>query len=77
MGLAFLARSGLQKTKSLFSVSTNILRLLSKVRSDSFSPNSKISSGVITMSGSVFFITSTDVAGICVSLPGHCVSNQF
>ena len=54
MGLAFLARSGLQKTMSLFNVSTNIFRLLSKVRSDSFSPNSKISSGVITMSGSVF-----------------------
>ena len=54
MRLAFLTRSGLQKAMSLLSISTNIFKLLSKVRSDSISSNSKISSVDITIRGSLF-----------------------
>ena len=67
MGLAFFARSGLQKTISLFNVSTNILKLLSKVRSDSFSATSKISLGDITIRGSVL-VDSSQVLMLLISV---------
>ena len=67
MGLAFLARSGLQKTMSLFSVSTNIFKLLSKVKSNSFSPNSKISSGDIMIRG-LLFVDLSQVLMLLISV---------
>ena len=50
---------GLQKMYSLLSVSTKILRFLSKVNNDSLLPKSNISSGLITIKGSVFVALST------------------
>ena len=54
VGLLLLAKLGLQNTISEFSVSTKIFRPLSKVSSESFSPNSRTSSGEITIRGSVW-----------------------
>ena len=80
VGFLLLARLGLQNTISELSVSTKILRPLSKVSSESFSSNSRTSSGEITIRGSVCVDFSSVVTLLmsvftcletvfCISLP--------